>query len=107
MTQHINDTGKPMLFKTWAIMVDSMDESDFLWITKFGMTLNVDRPEHTFDIANGTTRKIYGKPSFKVTTTTDKQTDMLMLKYGNCALLLSEEHVLGNTMTCTLDRIVW
>ena len=87
-------------------MVDSLDESDFKWLHGFGIPVRIDKPEHTFDTSSGRKHTVYGKPSFTCDTTTDKQRDMLVLKYGNLALLIQEEFVLPGTI-CTLDRIVW
>ena len=91
-------------------MVDSIDESDFLWLKAFDISIKIEQPHHTFDVAlgGGRTHTVVGKPTYTIDTTTDKQRDMVILKYGNQALLIQEEHVLpGSMSTCTLDRIVW
>lgn len=105
---HANMTNEPMTFRTWMLLVDSMDESDFKWLGAFGIKVRVEAPEHTFDTSSGSTHTVYGKPSYTIDTTTNKQRDMVVLKYGNQALLIQEEHVLPGSMSmCTLDRIVW
>lgn len=105
---HQNLTNEIITFRTWALMVDSVDESDFKWLKAFDIPIRIDRPEHTFDVSTGASKTIYGKPTFTIDTTTDKQRDMVVLKYGNLAILIQEDRVLpGSINTCTLDRIVW
>ena len=104
-----NLSNEPMTFRTWMLLVDSVGEADFKWLKAFGIQIKIDQPSHTFDTINGkSTHTVTGKPAYTLDTTTDKQRDMVVLKYGNQALLIQEEHVLpGSISTCTLDRIVW
>lgn len=105
---HFNQTNKPMTFRTWMLLQDTVDEADFKWLKAFDIPIKIDRPSHTFDMSTGSTHTIYGKTKITLDTTTDKQRDMLILKYGNNVVLLSEEYVLPNSMSlCTLDRIDW
>ena len=105
---HQNLSPETMVFRTWKLLVDSLNESDFVWLKSLEIPVSIDRPEHTFDVMGGGTQTIYGKASYSVETTTEKQRVMLLLKYSNTALLMQEEIVLPGTMsTCTLDRIVW
>ena len=105
---HANMTNEPMTFRTWMLMVDSVGDADFKWLGAFGITIRVEAPEHTFDTINGRTHTVRGKPTYTIDTTTDKQRDMVVLKYGNQALLIQEDRVLPGSMSmCTLDRIVW
>lgn len=105
---HQNLTDEVKTFRTWALMIDSVGEDDFKWLHGFGIPVRVEKPEHTFDTVGGRTHTVYGKPTFTIDTTTDKQRDMVVLKYGNLAVLIQEEHILpGSTSVCTLDRIVW
>ena len=97
MSLYINNTNSPVEVSRWMIIQETFDESDARWIVGWGMRVHVDRPTHTFDTANGGKHTIAGKPRIEIITETDKQRDMLMLKYGQCAILLSKEHVLPNT----------
>jgi len=91
------------------LLVDSVGEADFIWLKAFDIPIRIERPEHTFDTVNGnSTHTVYGKPRYTLDTTTDKQRNMVVLKYGNQALLIQEETMLpGSMSTCTLDRINW
>ena len=105
---HFNQTNKPMTFRTWKLLQETVGEDDFKWLKAFDIPIRIDRPEHTFSTSAGGTHTVYGKPNYTLDTTTDKQRDMLVLKYGNNILLLQEEHLLPNSMSmCTLDRINW
>lgn len=100
-----NDT---MKFRTWILDVKSIDEADFKWLKAFEIPVRVDAPQHAFDLPNGNTHTVYGKKVYTCDTTTDKQRDMLILKYGNSAVLIQETVVLPGTLsTCTLDHIAW
>lgn len=102
-------TNEPMKYRTWMLMVESVDESDFKWLKAFDISIRIEAPEHTFDTVNGkSTHTVYGKPKYTLDTTNDKQRDMIVLKYGSQALLVQEEIVLPGTMsTCTLSGINW
>ena len=104
-----NMTHEPMKYRTWMLMVDSVDESDFKWLKAFDIPIRIEQPSHTFDTINGkSTHTVMGKPTYTLDTTTDKQRDMIVLKYGNQVLLIQEEHVLpGSMSTCTLSGITW
>ena len=106
---YYNMTPEPMKYRTWMLMVDSVGEADFKWLKAFDIPIRIEQPEHTFDTVNGkSTHTVYGKPKYTLDTTTDKQRDMVMLKYGNQAMLIQEEHVLpGSMSTCTLSGITW
>ncbi len=105
---HFNQTNKPVCFRTWILAQETINEDDFKWLKAFDISIKVDQPKHTFDTSTGGTHSVYGKPLYTVETTTDKQRDMLVLKYGNHAVLLSEELVLPNSMsTCELKGITW
>ena len=106
---HHNATNEPMTFRTWMLSSDYViGEDDFKWLMAFGIPIRIDKPEHTFETMSGSKRTVYGKPTYTLDTTTDKQRNMLMLKYGSDIVLIQEEHVMANSMSlCTLDRIVW
>lgn len=105
---HANMTTKPMTFRTWMLLVDSVDESDFKWLKAFDIPIRIEQPTHTFDTVNGKSKHtVMGKPTYTLDTTTDKQRDMVVLKYGNSALLIQEELVLSGMSTCTLNEIKW
>jgi hypothetical protein len=105
---HHNATNEPMTFRTWMLNSDYViGEHDFKWLTAFGIPIRIDKPEQTFETASGRSHTIYGKPTYTLDTTTDKQRNMLMLKYGSDIILLQEEHVMANSFSvCTLDRLV-
>ena len=103
---HQNFSNEPMTFRTWMLMVDSVDESDFLWLKAFDIPIRIEAPEHKFDTVNGATYTVYAKPTYTLDTQTDKQRDMIVLKYGNTAMLIQEEIVSGQGM-CTLSEIKW
>lgn len=106
---HHNGTNEPMTFRTWMLAYDYViGEDDFKWLKAFDIPIRIDKPEQTFTTASGRSHTIYGKPTYTLDTTTDKQRNMLMLKYGDRLVLLQEEHVMANSMSvCTLDRIVF
>ena len=106
---HHNSTNNPMVFRTWMLNSDyNIGEDDFKWLKAFDIPIRIDRPSHTFDTAAGRQHTVYGKATYTLDTTTDKQRNMLMLKYGDQIVLLQEEYVMPNSMSvCTLDRIVW
>jgi hypothetical protein len=103
-----NMTNDPIRYRTWIIAQDKIEEDDFKWLKAFDIPIRIDRPSHDFDTASGRTHTVYGKPLYTCDTTTDKQRDMLILKYGNKAIMLREEIVFPGTLsTCTLDTIKW
>ena len=106
---HHNGTNEPMTFRTWMLAPDYViGEDDFVWLKAFDIPIRIDRPEHTFETLGGGTHTIAGRANYTLDTTTDKQRNMLMLKYGSDIILLQEEHVIANSFSvCTLDRIVW
>jgi len=106
---HYNMTNEPMTYRTWMLNSDYViGEDDFKWLKAFDIPIRIDKPEQTFETLSGRSHTIYGKPVYTLDTATDKQRNMLMLKYGADIVLLQEEHVMANSMSlCTLDRIVW
>jgi hypothetical protein len=105
---YYNMSNEPMKYRTWLIAQEKIEEDDFKWLKAFDIPIRIDQPEQEFDSLGGRTHKISGKPLYTCDTTTDKQRDMLVLKYGNNAVLLSEEIVFpGSISTCTLSGISW
>lgn len=105
---HYNMSNEPVRYRTWLIAQETITEADFVWLKAFDIPIRIDQPTQEFDSFGGTTHKVYGKPLYTCDTTTDKQRDMLVLKYGNTAVLLAEELVLpGSISTCALDGITW
>jgi hypothetical protein len=106
---HHNMTNEPITFRTWILNYDYvLGEDDFKWLKAFDIPIRIDAPTHDFTTYSGQKVTVQGKPTYTLDTTTDKQRNMLMLKYGDQIVLLQEEHVLPNSMSlCTLDRIVW
>lgn len=103
-----NMSNEPKKYRSWILAVDDIGEADFKWLNAFDIPIRIDRPEQEFDSFGGTTHKVYGKAMYTCDTVTDKQRDMLVLKYGNKAILLAEEIVLPGTIsTCTLSNISW
>ena len=108
MSTFINDTSKPVKHRMWILMQDAFGPDDAKWIAGIGANVYVDQPKHTFDVIGGGKHTIVGKPRIEINTTTDKQRDLLMLKYGDRIFLAMEEYVLPNSMsTCTLKGITW
>ena len=87
---HYNNEDKPLRVQRWVLLQSEFDNSDMLWINGCGMEVFIDRPTHTFETSSGKTHTIAGTPRIEITTKTDKQRDMLVLKYGNNAILLSD-----------------
>ena len=105
---HFNQTTEPITFRTWILDRETVGEDDFLWLKAFNIPIRIDRPSHEFTTPIGGSHTVYGKPTFTLDTTTNKQRDMLVLKYGNDVVLLLEETLLPNSISvCTLDRINW
>lgn len=104
---YYNMTHEPMKYRTWMLMVDSVGEADFKWLKAFDISIRIERPSHTVNVI-GQSVEVMDKPIYTLDTTTDKQRDMIMLKYGNQALLIQEEIVLPGTMsTCTSSGVTW
>jgi hypothetical protein len=105
---YFNQSHEPMKYRTWILAVDNISEADFKWLKGFDIPIRIDQPEQEFDSLGGRTHKVYGRAMYTCDTTTDKQRDMLVLKYGNNAILLSEDIVMpGSISTCTLSGISW
>lgn len=103
-----NKSPDPVRYRTWLLMQETVGEADIKWLSAFNISIRVDAPTQEFDSFGGKTHKIYGKPLYTIETTTDKQRDMLVLKYGNTVALLAEEVVLPGSMSeCTLSGITW
>jgi hypothetical protein len=104
-----NMSNEPKKYRTWMLNSDYViGEDDFKWLMAFDIPIRIDKPEQTFTTASGRSHTIYGKANYTLDTTTDKQRDMLVLKYGNDIVLIQEEIVLPGTMsTCTLSDITW
>lgn len=97
-----------MRYRTWILGVESMGKADFLWLKGLNIDIRIDAPMKEFDSFGGQTHRLHGKPMYTCDTTTDKQRDMLILKYGNDAILLAETVVLPNTMTeAVLKEVSW
>lgn len=91
MQRHYYNMGNhPQQYRSWLLAVETITEADFKWLKAFDIPIRIDRPEQEFDSYGGQTHKVYGKPMYTVDTTTDKQRDMLVLKYGRDAILLSD-----------------
>ena len=94
-----NNTSKPVITRRWWINQDTFGEDDAKWMQAFEMQVHIDQPTHTFDTYGGQKKVITGKPRIEVTTTTDKQRDMLMLKYGENLLLIHQFVTLPNMVS--------
>ena len=102
---HQNFTNQPITFRTWMLIKEDINESDFLWLKAFDIPIRIEQPTHDFEVIGGGTHKVYGKRTITLESTTDKQRNMIVLKYGNDAVLIQEETLLGQSI-CTLDRLV-
>lgn len=104
---YYNMTTEPIKYRTWLLLKEDITEADFLWLKAFDIPISIDPGEQEFNTSKGVYRYA-GKQTYTLESTTDKQRNMIVLKYGNIAMLIQEEIVLPGTMsTCTLDRIVW
>jgi hypothetical protein len=76
-------------YKTWLIQQDIVHEDDILWLK--GHNIPAIMPEYEVrEITYGNQTWKYTGPlikNFGAVTTTKKQEDMLVLKYGSCLLL--------------------
>ena len=105
---YYNMSNEPKKYRTWLLLQDSVTEADFKWLKAFDIPIRIEAPEHTFDTTGGSAHTVYGKPRYTLDTTTDKQRDMLMLKYSPNILLIQEETILpGSMSTCTLSGVTW
>jgi hypothetical protein len=105
---YYNMTNEPVKYRTWMLVKEPLVEADFLWLKGFDISIRIEQPTHTFETMAGSTHAVYGKRTVTLDTTTDKQRDMIVLKYGNDAVLIQEETMLPGTMsTCTLSGINW
>ncbi len=105
---HINQTTKPIMFRTWILTQDEVGEDDFKWLKAFDIPIRIEQPTHEFDVIGGGKHKVVGRRTITLDTTTDKQRDMLVLKYGSNVVMLIEEIVLPNSMQqCTLTGVTW
>lgn len=105
---YLNMSNETMKYRTWILTKENLDESDFLWLKSLNIGIRIEHPSHTFDTTNGGKRSIYGKRTVTLDSTTDKQRTMILLKYGDDAVLIQEEIVFpGSMSTCTLSSISW
>lgn len=90
MAQLINITNSTVKNTVWTLLQDSFGPDDAKWIVGIGATVNIDQPTHTFDSFAGKTFTVKAKPRIEIITTTDKQHNLLMLKYSDRIIKLSE-----------------
>lgn len=99
MRRYYHNMGhEPVQHRTWLIDQETINEDDFKWLMAFNIPIRIEAPEQKFDTSGGGTYTVYGKKTYTCDTTTDKQRDMLILKYGNKAVLIFETVVLPGTM---------
>ena len=101
-----NLTDEPITFRTWMLIKEDIVKADFLWLKAFGIHIRIEQPTHSFEVAGGGSHAVYGNRTVTLESSTDKQRNMIVLKYGNDAVLIQEELVLGQGM-CTLSEIKW
>ena len=103
-----NMTNEPMKYRSWLLLQETVGEDDFKWLKAFDIPIRVDEPKHAFNTVNDGIWLVQGKVAYTLDTTTDKQRDMLILKYGSNVLLMQEEIVMPGTFsTCTLSGVSW
>lgn len=86
--------------KRWKLFQDDITTDDYLWITK--LKCIVDIKNHTADVPwYGGTHQMHVRRDILIQTTTQKQEDMLQLKYGKNLLLMSM--VVGASGTTLID----
>lgn len=105
---HYNATNEPITFRTWILNSDYViGEDDFKWLKAFDIPIRIESDNQSFDTHQGTYHYT-GRRTITLDTTTDKQRNMLTLKYGSNVVLIQEEYMMPNSMSaCVLDRIVW
>lgn len=102
-----NMSNEPKQYRTWLLLQDSVTEADFKWLKAFDISIRIEHPSHVINVI-GQSVEVMDKVRYTVDTTTDKQRDMLLLKYSPNIVLIQEEIVLPGTMsTCTLSSISW
>lgn len=95
-------------YRSWILAQDTFDQTDYLWLNSLGVSIIIDQPAHTFETLGGGKHTIAGKRTIKLESTTDKQRNMIVLKYGGNAILISEEILLPiGSGICTLSEINW
>jgi hypothetical protein len=102
-----NLSNEPMKFRVWKLTRTELNESDVKWLNGFDISFRLDRDRQTFETSRGT-YQYAGPNTITLDTTTDRQRDMIVLKYGSDAVLIQETIVLPGTLsTCTLSDISW
>lgn len=103
--QNLSD--EPIKFRVWKLTRTDLNESDVKWLKGLGISFRIESDEQTFETSKGT-YQYAGRNVITLDSNTDKQRNMIVLKYGNDAVLIQETIVLPGTLsTCTLDRIDW
>jgi hypothetical protein len=103
-----NLSNETMTYRVWMLVKEDINEADFIWLKAFNIPIRIDQPTHTFETMGGGRHAVVGKRTVTLETTTDKQRNMIVLKYGNDAVLIQEDIVFPGTMsTCTLSEVKW
>ena len=106
MAYHINNTNRPVRFKTWSLKsYITKDTATFL--LSIGVTVRAfTEPQEV--ISSGHTYQYNGHPRIELESTSDEQETMLKLKFGTDIVLIMDEYVLPNSMSlCTLNTMVF
>lgn len=89
---------EPVRHRTWILFQDSIDAADFKWLN--GLSIPITVEQNPIEInSNGVNYQVAGRAVYSLDTTTDKQRDMLVLKYGDSVLLVQEETVAPGTIS--------
>lgn len=98
---HMNNTGRPVRFKTWRLLAKITDDT-VKFLTSLGISVRCEMDPKEFDY-HGHTYRFVGKRRIDIETTSEEQETMLKLKFGTDIVLVMDEIVLPNTYTtCVL-----
>lgn len=100
-----NLSNETMVFRVWKLNRTELNESDIKWLNGIGVAFRIESDRRSFETIKGT-YQYAGHHTITLDSSTDKQRNMIVLKYGNDAVIIQETIVIPGTMsTCTLDRI--
>jgi hypothetical protein len=73
--------------KTWQLRQDNFGPDDAAWIIGLGCRVSVKTDTIDVNVTGSQTIKVAGRTHINITTETDKQDNMLHLKYGDTLYL--------------------
>jgi hypothetical protein len=106
MSYRINDTTKPIEYKTWTIGIKEVTENHLKFLKGYNITARAVVDSQVLTASNGRQYRYGASGTAEFETTNKDQEAMLRLLYGDKLMLLMVDVVLPNTYsTCVLDRI--